>query len=51
MLFVDGLKIDDFNDLRTIVFENPDRQLVFEIERQDMLKSLTSRHILFILNS
>ena len=41
VLFVDGLKIDDFNELRTIVFENPDRQLLFEIERQDMLKSLT----------
>ena len=38
-------KIKDFSDLRTIVFENPDRQLVFEIERQDVLKSLTSRHI------
>ena len=41
VLFVDGIKIADFNELRTIVFENPDRQLLFEIERLDVLKSLT----------
>jgi regulator of sigma E protease len=41
VLFVDGVKIDDFNTLRTIVFENPERTLVFEIKRLDTLKSLT----------
>ena len=41
VLFVDGLEIKDFNMLRTIVFENPDRPMVFEIDRLDVLKSLT----------
>ena len=41
VLFVDGVKIDDFNMLRTIIFENPNRPLQFEIDRLDMLKSLT----------
>ena len=41
ILFIDGVKIGDFNTLRTIVFENPERPLNFEIERQKTLKSLT----------
>ena len=41
VLFVEGVKIDDFNTLRTFVFENPERPLIFEIERQETLKSLT----------
>ena len=41
VLFVDGVEINDFNMLRTIVFENPDRSLLFEIERLDVIKPLT----------
>ena len=41
VLFVDGVEISDFNMLRTIVFENPDRSLLFEIERLDVIKPLT----------
>ena len=41
VMFVDGLKIDDFNTLRTIVFENPGRPLLFEVDRFDVRTSLT----------
>jgi len=41
VLFVDGIKIDDFNTLRTIVFENPERPLLFEVDRLDALKFFT----------
>ena len=40
VLFVDGLEIDDFNTLRTIVFESPGRPLLFEIDRFDERKIL-----------
>ena len=41
VLFVDGLKIDDFSTLRTVVFESPGRPLLFEIDRFDVRKTLT----------
>lgn len=41
VLFVDGIKIDDFSTLRTVVFESPGRPLVFEVDRLDTRKTLT----------
>ena len=41
VLFVDGVEIDDFNTLRSIVFENPGRPLVFEVDRFDVPTSVT----------
>jgi len=41
VLSVDGIRVDDFNTLRTIVFENPERPLLFEVERLDAPKFLT----------
>ena len=34
VLAIDGIEIDNFNEIRAIVFENPDHELVFEINRR-----------------
>ena len=34
ILAIDGVNIDDFNEMRAIIFENPNRELLFEIDRR-----------------
>ena len=34
ILAIDGVNIDDFNEMRAIIFENPNRELLFEINRR-----------------
>jgi len=34
ILAIDGVNIDDFNKMRAIIFENPNRELLFEIDRR-----------------
>jgi regulator of sigma E protease len=34
VLAIDGTKINDFNGMRAIIFENPNREMQFEINRQ-----------------
>ena len=40
ILAVDGSRIDDFNELRALVFENPNKELFFDVERQGDIFSL-----------
>ncbi len=40
ILAVDGSKIDDFNELRALIFENPDKEVFFDVERQGDIFSL-----------
>lgn len=40
VLAIEGIEIDDFNEMRAIIFENPNRELVFEIDRRGDIFSL-----------
>ena len=40
ILAVDGSQIDDFNELRALIFENPNKEVFFDVERQGDIFSL-----------